>query len=104
MPELLLEKPGLLFVLATLLPMLSFGLLFLAAGLRWSLRPYAKDNAYVNEVFKQFGGEVTGRGPAYVALAGIALAFVCSFTGFVWFLTDTHELEHLETAIHQFEH
>ena len=95
MPDLLLEKPGLLFVLATLLPLISFGLLFLAAGLRWGMRPYAKDSASVNEAFKFLGGEVTGRGPAYVALAGIGLAFACSFAGFVWFLADTHEVEHL---------
>jgi NADH-quinone oxidoreductase subunit L len=90
------EKPGLLFVLATLLPILSFGLLFLAAGLRWALRPYAKENAGVKAVFDLLGGEVTGRGPAYVALGGIALAFVCSLTGFICFLAEVHEMHHLE--------
>src|SRR3954447_23947465 len=100
MPELFLEKPGLLFVVATLLPMASFGLLVLAAAPRWGLRPYAKDNAGARAVFEALGGEVTGRGPAYVALAGIALAFVCSLTGFVWFLSDVHEIEHLEHFIH----
>ena len=79
MQEWLADKPGLLFVLATLLPILSFGLLLLAAAVRWGLRPYAKDNPTANSLFQLLGGEVTGRGPAYVALAGIALAFLCSF-------------------------
>ena len=90
------EKPGLLFVVATLLPILSFGLLFVAAALRWGLRPYAKENNGVNGIFQLLGGEVTGRGPAYVALAGISLAFVCSLVGFVWFLTEVHEMHDLE--------
>src|SRR6516164_8461778 len=95
------EKPGLLFVLATLLPMVSFGLLFVVAALRWGLRPYAKENSGANAVFQLLGGEVTGRGPAYVALAGIGLAFVCSLTGFVWFLSEVEEMHDLE---HQLIH
>jgi NADH-quinone oxidoreductase subunit L len=103
MPELM-DKPGLLFVLATLLPICSFGLLFLNAGLRWALRPYTGDNAGVKSIFDMLGGEVTGRGPAYVALGGIGLAFVCSFIGFVIFLSDTHEIEHVQHEIHEYEH
>ncbi len=102
MPELM-DKPGLLFVLATLLPILSFGLLFLAAALRWGLRPYVKENASLNAVFQLLGGEVTGRGPAYVALGGIGLAFLCSVTGFVWFLIEAHEMHHLHDDIHHYE-
>jgi NADH-quinone oxidoreductase subunit L len=96
-----IEKPGLLFVAATLLPILSFGLLFVAAALRWGLRPYAKDNGGANAVFQLLGGEVSGRGPAYVALGGIALAFLCSVIGFVWFLSEVHEMHDLE---HQLIH
>ena len=99
MPDLLMEKPGLLYVLATLLPILSFGLLFLAAALRWGMRPHAKDNSGVNAVFQLLGGEVTGRGPAYVALAGIAAAFVCCLAGFIWFLGEAHEIHHLEEEL-----
>ena len=96
MLESLSEKPGLLFVLATLLPIGSFLLLILAAAMRWALRPYAKESAAANSVMQLLGGEVTGRGPAYVALAAIALAFVCSFTGFVLFRSDANELHHLK--------
>src|ERR1700682_6493704 len=99
MPDLL-EKPGLLFVLATLLPIGSFGLLFLAAALRWSLRPY-KANSSVDAVYQLLGGDVTGRGPAYVALAGIGLAFVCSLAGFIRFLPEAHEMHDLQ---HQLIH
>src|ERR1019366_3739238 len=95
MPELV-EKPGLLFVLATLLPIFSFGLLLLTASLRWGMRPYVKDHPGVKTVFDLLGGEVTGRGPAYVALGAIALAFVCSLTGFIWFLSEVNEMHHLE--------
>ena len=104
MPEWLADKPGLLFVVATLLPIVSFGLLIVAGAIRWGLRPYAKDNPTANSLFQLLGGEVTGRGPAYVALAAIALAFVCSFSGFVWFLADEHELVHLDPSRIHGEH
>src|SRR2546430_1963915 len=94
MPEL--DQPGLLFVAATLLPLASFVLLLLLAALRWALRPYAKQNQAIDGVFQFLGGEIPGRGPAFVALGAIAIAFVCSFTGFVLFLKDTHEIEHLK--------
>src|ERR1051326_5384914 len=96
---------GLLFVAATLLPLASFVFLLLWAALRWSLRPYAKDNPSVNSFFQAIGGEVPGPGPAYVALGAIALAFVCSLIGFLKFVPDEwerhhkkHELEHLKSA------
>ena len=88
----LTEHAGMLFVAATLLPLLSFVLLILLAALRWGLRPYARQNVTVDLVFQFLGGDVTGPGPAYVALGAIALAFVCSASGFVWFLMDEHEL------------
>jgi NADH-quinone oxidoreductase subunit L len=104
--EELLEKPGLLFVAATLLPIASFALLALAGALRWAMRPYVKDSPSCASMFEALGGEVTGRGPAYVALGAIALAFVCSLAGFVIFLGEAgvmHELEH-HIAKHRREH
>ena len=97
------EHPGLLFVAATLLPLASFVLLLLWAGLRWGLRPYAKESETVNTIFQAIGGEVTGPGPAYVALGAIALAFVCSLTGFILFVPDAHHLHHVEHEIHVLE-
>jgi NADH-quinone oxidoreductase subunit L len=95
------EKPGLLFVLATLLPIASFGLLLLVGALRWGLRPYANDSAGAGAVFKLLGGEVTGRGPAYVALAAIALAFACSLTGFILFCVEAPQIHHLDEEIRE---
>ena len=94
-----IAQPGWFFVIATFLPLLSFAVLLLVAAVRWTLRPYARTNSGANTVFQLLGGEVTGYGPAFVALAAIALAFVCSTAGFVWFLRDNHEIHHLEAKL-----
>jgi NADH-quinone oxidoreductase subunit L len=83
------EHAGLLFVLATLLPLASFTLLLLAAGVRWFLRPY-QSNASVKSMYEFFGGDVTGRGPAFVATAAIMLSFICCAAGFTIYLTEDH--------------
>jgi NADH-quinone oxidoreductase subunit L len=98
------QPPGLLFVAATLLPLASFALLLVWGALRWGLKPYAKDNPGVNSAFQFLGGDVPGRGPAFVALGAIALAFACSLSGFVIFWTETHELHHKEEALHNALH
>src|ERR1043165_2442821 len=95
----LIEQPGLLFVIATLLPLFSFTLLIVWGAIRWALRPYAKTNSGVNNLFQTLGGEVTGYGPALVALTAIALAFVCSLTGFIWLYADLHEKDRLQKLI-----
>jgi len=102
MPDLS-EKPGLLFVLATLLPLAGFTLLLTVAAIRWALRPYAAESPTADAVFKALGGEVTGRGPAYVALGSIALAFLCCVVGFVWFCIDAAHMHHLEHDIRHYE-
>lgn len=98
-----IDQPGLFFVIATLLPLLSFTLLLILAAVRWTLRPYAKSNRTINEVFQALGGEVTGRGPAFIALGAIALAFVCSAVGFVHYYIEAHDLHearhHVEQSI-----
>ena len=82
------EHPGLWFVVATLLPLVSVVVLLLAGFLRNALRASKNDNGLGKTLFNLLGGEVTGRGPAYIATAAIALAFVCSTIGFVIFLAD----------------
>src|SRR5947209_8354042 len=94
------DQPGLLFVVATLLPLASFVLLLLWGGLRWALRPYRD---CCGGAFEALGGAVPGRGPAYVALAAIGLAFVCCAAGFVLFLVDSAEKHHLEEQIAELE-
>jgi NADH-quinone oxidoreductase subunit L len=91
--EVFHEHPGLLFVVATLLPMVSFVLLLLAGAKRCFLRPHAKTNPAAKILFDLLGGEVTGRGPAYVALGAIGLAFFFSLAGFVHYLDEHAEKE-----------
>ncbi len=98
------HPPGLLFVIATLLPLASFVVLLLWGAVRWGMRPYAKENPGVNAVFQAIGGEVPGRGPAFVALGAIALAFVCSLTGFIIFLPEAGEMRELEEKLEHLRH
>lgn len=95
------EQPGLLFVIATLLPLASFVLLLLLGAVRWGLRPYAKDNPGIDAVYQFLGGPVPGVGPAYCALAAIVLAFLCCAAGFAIFLSEIDEMHALE---HKLQH
>lgn len=96
---LLNDHPGLLFVAATLVPLAVFVLLLLAGGLRNLLRAYKHSEPW-GMLFKLLGGEVTGRGPAYVGLAGIVIAFFLSFSGFCAYLGETSELARSEAEMH----
>lgn len=84
----ILQHPGLLFVAATLLPLVSVVLLLLAGFLRNALRSSRNMEGPGKTLFYLLGGEVTGRVPAYIATAAIGLAFLCSSAGFVIFLID----------------
>jgi NADH-quinone oxidoreductase subunit L len=79
--------PGLLYVVATLLPLASFVLLLLAFGLRAVLRPY-RDSDLCGGLYRLLGGEQEGRGAAYVATGAIGLAFVFCLAGFVLHATE----------------
>jgi NADH-quinone oxidoreductase subunit L len=105
MVELLAEKPGLLFVAATLLPLASFTLLLLLGATRWALRPHAGKEGTLKDVFEFLGGSVPGPGPAYVALGAIVLAFVCSLAGFIQFaFFDAPEMHKLEQKLAHVKH
>jgi len=99
MPSLI-EQPGYLFVLATLLPLAAFLAIFLASGL-WCLgRRYREKSPAMESLYRLTGGDVPGPLPAYVGIGAIALAFLCSITGFILyerdqgnFLHSVHELE-----------
>ncbi|MCS7045131.1 MAG: NADH-quinone oxidoreductase subunit L [Gemmataceae bacterium] len=86
------QHPGLIFVVATLLPLASFALLLLAGAARAYLRSIKAEGSLSERLFAWLGGEATGRGPAWIATAAIALACVCSVVGFVWFLADAHDV------------
>ncbi len=92
MPDII-AHPGLWFVAATLLPLLSVVLLLLAGFLRNALRAASNSGGLGQTLFQLLGGEVTGRGPAYVATGAISLAFVCSLIGSVIFLAEDHHAE-----------
>src|ERR1700677_3616511 len=94
--QFFVEHPGLWFVAATLLPLVSVVLLLLAGFLRNALRSSKNDNGLGQILFYLLGGEVTGRGPAYIATAAIGLAFVCSSIGFSIFIADHagHHAQH----------
>jgi len=77
--------PGWLFVTATLLPLLSFVLIFLASGAWALLRRYRDDHPAAERMYYLFGGDVGGRGAAYVATGAIGLAFLLSLAGFLVF-------------------
>jgi NADH-quinone oxidoreductase subunit L len=87
--------PGRLYVVATLLPLLSFVLILLARGLRQALKPYCDTG--LGSLYQLLGGDGEGRGAAYVATGAIALACVCCIIGFVMF-TNEHSGGHSAAA------
>jgi NADH-quinone oxidoreductase subunit L len=81
------DNPGLYFVYATFLPLASFALLLIVAGLRRAAR-LASANTPSREA-------------AYVATGAIALAFVLSAIGALNYSADFTKREHLEEEIRE---
>jgi NADH-quinone oxidoreductase subunit L len=86
-----LDHPGFIYVVATLLPLVSFFLLLLVGGLRWALRP-ARESSVGGPLYQWLGGDTPGRGGAYLATGAMALAFLLSLIGFVQY-TGAHDHE-----------
>lgn len=95
------ETPGHLFVLATLLPLVSFVLVLLASGLWCVARRYRESSPLAENLYQLAGGDVPTKTPAYIALAAIALAFVCSLVGFILYERD--QAHHLHSRHEQQE-
>jgi NADH-quinone oxidoreductase subunit L len=94
MPTWLHEQPGLLYVVATLLPLASFVLLLLAGALRTALRP-SPDSGPGGPLYRMLGGDRPVKTGAYVATGAIGLAFVLCLIGFILFTRDhEHALPH----------
>ncbi len=93
------EHPGWCFVVATLVPLLSFVLILLASAMWCATRPFRNTPAGAT-LFNLFGGDERGRTPAYVATGAIALAFVFSFIGFISFTSQQSAFE-TQIAQHQ---
>src|SRR5829696_1677057 len=81
------SKPGLIFVVATLLPLASFALILLAFAVRTALRS-APEGSLGEKLYESTGGDRPARWPAWVATGAIGLACVCCVTGAVWYLND----------------
>jgi len=89
-----LENPGLLYVAATLAPLASFLLLLLAGGLRLALRKNRERGA---ALYQMLGGDRPHRAAAFIATGAIALSFILSLVGFVYFLQDHPLPPHAES-------
>jgi NADH-quinone oxidoreductase subunit L len=92
------EHPGLLFVAATLLPLVSFLLILLASAAWSAVRPH-RDTPLGGSLYNLFGGDRRGRTPAYLATGAIGLAFVLCFIGFVRFNAGANEIAAKEDEV-----
>jgi NADH-quinone oxidoreductase subunit L len=97
------DRPGLLFVVATLLPLASFLLVFLSFGLWAVFRPYRDDRDARASLFTFLGGDSPGRLPAYVALAAIVGAFLSSLGGATTFFIDQGQRHHHAEKVEELE-
>ena len=94
------ERPGFLFVLATVLPLVSFLLIFLASGV-WCIARRYRTAPGMEGLYQLFGGDKPGKTPAFLALAAIAVAFVLSMTGFVLHYRDLLKYHHAREPIEE---
>src|SRR5215813_1509401 len=94
------SKPGLLFVVATLLPLASFLFVILYFALRTALRS-SKEGTGGASLYQALGGDTPAKWPAYLATLAIGLACVCSVIGSVGFLRDEHHLTELKQELAQ---
>jgi NADH-quinone oxidoreductase subunit L len=96
--------PGHLYVVATLLPLLSFVLLLLWNGLRsWLRRQPSYDqesNNFVTHFYNLLGGDRQDRRGAWVATGAIFLSFCLSAVGFGMYLVQSAESHHDAAAEH----
>src|SRR5262245_27349868 len=96
MPGFLEHHPGLLFVAATLVPLLAFVLILLTFGVKTFFRNSPEGSAG-EKVFQLLGGPAPGPAAAYVATGAIGPSCLPSLTGFVLYLQGhaAHESEAL---------
>src|SRR5262245_60519676 len=92
-------KPGLLYVVATLLPLASFVVLLLTGMLRNALHSQREAGGLGQTLYETLGGDQPRKWPAFVATAAIGLGFVCAVAGFVIFKDTEHELHDVQKKI-----
>jgi NADH-quinone oxidoreductase subunit L len=84
-------NPGRLYVVATLLPLAAFAVLFVAGGVRSLCRPYRRSGGLAESVYWVCGGDRPLKTGAYFATSFIALAAALGIAGLVWHLNDPSE-------------
>jgi NADH-quinone oxidoreductase subunit L len=91
MPDGFVNTPGLLYVAATLLPLVGCALLLLAGLARNLCRPHRTAGGTAGSVYWLLGGDKPLAAGAYLATALMAVAAVLAVVGLVTFLGDTHK-------------
>jgi NADH-quinone oxidoreductase subunit L len=91
-------KPGLLFVVATLLPLASFVLVLVYFGVRAAVRS-SPEGTLGASLYQAMGGGHPLRWPAWSATLAIGLALGCSLIGFVMYTTEAAKIEHLKEEV-----
>src|SRR5262245_30276803 len=89
----LLEKPGRLYVVATLLPLAAFAVLLLGGAVRAVCRPCRDTNGFARFVYFFLGGHRPLKAGAYLATGAIAFSAVLALGGLVRFLSDAETLQ-----------
>src|SRR5262245_30616485 len=98
------EHPGLLYVVATLLPLASFVILLLGGALRQFCRAH-RENGLAASRYEMLGGDRPGRVAAHIATGAIGLASVLCAVGFVWHAVDhAHHEEHATATSGEHKH
>src|SRR5262249_20749592 len=81
------HRLGLLYVWATLLPLVSFTILLILGGVKNLARRY-RDNRFGEAVYETLGGDRPSRWGGFLATAAIAGSFVLCLIGFGYHLHD----------------
>src|SRR5438132_14228375 len=96
------EQPGLLYVVATLIPLASFVFILVAGGLKNLGRTY-RSTDWGSTLYWLLGGDQVGKGGAYLATGAIATSAVLGFVGLGLFLRENPVVV-IEHAAHASEH
>jgi NADH-quinone oxidoreductase subunit L len=87
----MLEVPGRIYVLATLLPLAAFVLLLVGGAARAFYRPFRKGGGFLGTMYWVCGGDKPLKTGAYLATACTAATAVLAVVGLVQFLGDSTE-------------
>jgi NADH-quinone oxidoreductase subunit L len=97
--DALQDQPGLLYVVATLLPLAAFVLLLLLGAVKCWLRQFRETEGLGGTVSRFLDSAPAARLAAYVATGAIGLAFFLSLAGFLTFLHEEHFVQEKEAEL-----